>query len=58
LSSEYSEQTTEFGPVKPWISLSGDDDGKHYVLYPRSEARDDFTYDMHLIIETGEDSRN
>ena len=39
--------------MKPWISLSGDDDGKHYVLTPVSEARDNFEYDLHLIIESG-----
>ena len=39
--------------MKPWISLSGDDDGKHYVLYPSSEDRNDFTYEKHMIIETG-----
>ena len=38
---------------KPWISLSGDDDGNHYVLYPRTEDKQDWSYDVHLIIETG-----
>ena len=38
---------------KPWISLSGDDDGNHYVLYPRTEDKNDWTYDIHTIIETG-----
>ncbi|TRY79643.1 hypothetical protein TCAL_12605 [Tigriopus californicus] len=52
-SQEYSEQTTEFGPMKPWILLSGDDDGNHYVVYPASEDRDDWTYERHLIVETG-----
>ena len=38
---------------KPWISLSGDDDGKHYVMYPKSEDKDNWEYDLHLIIDTG-----
>jgi hypothetical protein len=46
-------RTAEDLPLKPWISLSGDDDGKHYVLYPTSEDKDDWTYDKNLIIETG-----
>ena len=38
---------------KPWISLSGDDDGNHYVMYPKSEDPYDWEYDLQLIIETG-----
>ena len=53
ISRDYANQETEFGLMKPWISLSGDDDGKHYVLYPSSEDRNDFTYEKHMIIETG-----
>eukprot|EP00095_Tigriopus_kingsejongensis_P007119 maker-scaffold303_size215788-snap-gene-1.16 protein:Tk07119 transcript:maker-scaffold303_size215788-snap-gene-1.16-mRNA-1 annotation:"hypothetical protein DAPPUDRAFT_229131" len=51
-SQEYADQSTEFGPMKPWIALSGDDDGNHYVLYPTSEARDDWTYEKHLLVAT------
>ena len=38
---------------KPWISLSGDDDGNHYIMYPKSEDPFDWEYDLQLIIETG-----
>ena len=38
---------------KPWISLSGDDDGNHYIMYPKSEDPFDWEYDLKLIIETG-----
>jgi hypothetical protein len=38
---------------KPWISLSGDDDGNHYIMYPKSEDKDNWEYDLQLIIETG-----
>ena len=48
--------STENGPAKPWIALSGDDDGKHYILMPQSEARDNFDYDMQMIIETGNET--
>ena len=51
---EYQALETEYGPAKPWISLSGDDDGKHYILMPVSEDRDNFDYDMELLIETGQ----
>merc|ERR1711997_951461 len=52
-SSDY--ETLENGEKrKPWISLSGDDDGKHYVMYPKSEDKDNWEYDLHLIIDTGE----
>ena len=51
---EYGSQTTEDGRVvKPWISLSGDDDGKHYILYPDSEDTDVWTYSIEMIIDTG-----
>ena len=51
-------RTSEDLPLKPWISLSGDDDGKHYVLYPTSEDKNDWTYDKNLIIETGKNVIN
>ena len=35
--SDYAAQKNEDGTsVKPWISLSGDDNGRHYILYPSS----------------------
>jgi hypothetical protein len=39
--------------LKPWISLSGDDDGKHYILYPKNEDKNDWNYDLQMIIDTG-----
>ena len=51
---DYESQTNEDGSrLKPWISLSGDDDGKHYILYPQTEDKDDWKYDIETIIETG-----
>merc|ERR1712073_262100 len=53
-SIDYESQTNEDGSrLKPWISLSGDDDGKHYLLYPQSEDKNDWNYDIETIIETG-----
>ncbi|CAG0882230.1 unnamed protein product [Darwinula stevensoni] len=53
-SEEYEEQTTPDGrQVKPWISLSGDDDGKHYILVPVSEDADDWTYEKNILVDTG-----
>ena len=40
--------------MKPWISLSGDDDGKHWVLVPQSEDPSDFGYDVNLVVDTGD----
>jgi len=37
---------------KPWIALSGDDDGVHYVLFPVSEDPNDFEYEMQVMIDT------
>ena len=49
--SEYASQTNEDGsPIKPWISLSGDDDGRHYILYPESEDKDNWTYIKEVVI--------
>ena len=39
--------------MKPWLLLSGDDDGKHYIMTPQSEDRDDWNYDLELLVETG-----
>jgi hypothetical protein len=51
---DYAAQLTESGePVKPFISLSGDDDGKHYILFPASEDKNDWTYNKELLVETG-----
>ena len=39
--------------MKPWIALSGADDGRAYVLSPRSENSDDWTYDIKTIADYG-----
>ena len=55
MNSDYAAQQTESGePVKPFISLSGDDDGKHYILYPTSEDKEDWTYEKYLLVERGD----
>nr|CAD7443453.1 unnamed protein product [Timema bartmani] len=38
--------------LKPYILLSGDDDGKHYILVPRSQSKVDWTYDTILLEDT------
>ena len=51
--SDYAAQKNEDGTsVKPWISLSGDDNGRHYILYPSSEDKNDWTYNQELIIDS------
>jgi len=37
---------------KPYIMLSGDDDGKHYVLEPFTEDPEDWRYHKHLLVDT------
>ncbi|ESP02367.1 hypothetical protein LOTGIDRAFT_205101 [Lottia gigantea] len=39
--------------VKPWILLSGDDDGRAHLLKPRSEAHGDFKYSMEDVLDVG-----
>jgi len=52
-SQEYKSRRTETGTMsKPWIALSGDDDGVHYILSPKSENPDDMTYDIQVMIDT------
>merc|ERR1711934_173535 len=37
-SEEYKNPPTAFGPQpKPWIAISGDDEGVHYIMFPKSE---------------------
>merc|ERR1711997_625740 len=56
-SRDYESRKNEDGsPLKPWISLSGDDDGKHYLLFPESEDKDNWNYDLHLLIDTNGDT--
>ena len=48
-SEEYKNTPTEFAASpKPWIALSGDDDGIHYILFPRSEDPADMEYELRV----------
>jgi hypothetical protein len=38
----------EGGVPKPWIALSGDDDGVHYLLFPVSEDPENWEYDRQV----------
>merc|ERR1719400_2038675 len=52
-SEEYKATPTEFGPVpKPWLALSGDDDGVHYILFPKSEDPTNMEYDMQVMVDS------
>jgi len=52
-SKEYKDTPTEAGGVpKPWIAMSGDDDGAHYILFPKSEDPANMEYDMQLLVDT------
>nr|CAD7393908.1 unnamed protein product [Timema cristinae] len=48
----YTSLTHERSGLKPYILLSGDDDGKHYILVPRSQNKVDWTYDTILLEDT------
>jgi hypothetical protein len=52
-STAYANELGDDGlPHKPWILLSGDDDGRMYILYPDTEARDDWTYRKNILLDT------
>ena len=52
-SEEYKNTPTESGAMpKPWIAISGDDDGIHYVMFPKSEDPEDFEYDIQVMVDT------
>ncbi|XP_037793535.1 uncharacterized protein LOC119589014 isoform X2 [Penaeus monodon] len=52
-NAAYAEDVAEDGmPHKPYILLSGDDDGRFYVLYPTSEDRNDWVYEKNVLIDT------
>ncbi|XP_042881107.1 uncharacterized protein LOC122258899 [Penaeus japonicus] len=52
-NAAYAQDVAEDGmPYKPYILLSGDDDGRMYVLYPNSEDRDDWLYQKHILLDT------
>lgn len=38
---------------KPYIIVSGDDDGKHYILTPNSQDPNDWTYTKNVLVDTG-----
>ena len=38
---------------KPWILLSGDDDGRSYYLQPDSEDPSDWSYTMTYFVDQG-----
>ena len=39
---------------KPWIMLSGDDDGRTYSLRPNSEDPSDWSYTMTFFVDQGQ----
>lgn len=41
-----------FRKRKPYVLLSGDDDGKHYILEPVSDDASDWTYNKHVLVDT------
>lgn len=38
---------------KPWILLSGDDDGRSYYLVPESTEPDNWDYQLNVIFDGG-----
>ncbi|CAL8095604.1 unnamed protein product [Orchesella dallaii] len=49
----YEEETLPGGGKrKPYILLSGDDDGRHYILEPVSDDPTDWTYNKHILVDT------
>ena len=50
-SDEYKNTPTAFGPQpKPWIAISGDDDGVHYIMFPKSEDPENWEYDIQVSL--------
>ena len=41
-----------FRQHKPWLTVSGDDDGKVYILRPLSEDPTDWTYEKQILVDT------
>ena len=37
---------------KPWIAMSGDDDGNGYYMTPVSEDADDWEYSLTMLVES------
>ncbi|KAK3863385.1 hypothetical protein Pcinc_030835 [Petrolisthes cinctipes] len=51
----YAEDVADDGlPHKPYILVSGDDDGRTYILMPNSDVRDDWVYQKHILVDTME----
>ena len=42
---------------KPYIMLSGDDDGKHYMLEPLSQSPTECSYENHVLLDTATQTR-
>jgi len=54
-SLAYAEDLAEDGlPHKPFLMISGDDDGRMYILWPNSDLRDDWLYQKHILVDTEE----
>ncbi|XP_042220068.1 uncharacterized protein LOC121864928 [Homarus americanus] len=52
-SKAYADDVAEDGlPHKPFLLVSGDDDGRMYVLYPNTEDRNDWVYQKHILVDT------
>ncbi|XP_063223545.1 uncharacterized protein LOC134531678 [Bacillus rossius redtenbacheri] len=48
----YKSREHERSGDKPYLFLSGDDDGKHYILVPNSEDKHNWQYTTHLLENT------
>ena len=42
------------GNTKPWIIISGDDEGTTYYLVPNSQSTSDWSYEKFTIVDEGE----
>jgi len=51
-SKAYETELVNGRQRKPYILVSGDDDGRHYVLEPNSEDPKDWTYTKHILVDT------
>jgi len=55
-STAYAEEVEEDGlPHKSWFLLSGDDAGVMFIMTPTTTDRSDFSYDKHILTDTGAD---
>ncbi|CAG7834280.1 unnamed protein product [Allacma fusca] len=51
-SKAYEDERIGGRQRKPYIIVSGDDDGKHYILEPNSEDANDWSYTKHILVDT------